>query len=224
LYVRIKEIKRKINALELYRDPNHSDSIIGEISQEENIKDEEITAERQADISSDINLSIKPNNLQLIVTLENQKETSDESDADCNGLQNNINLNSDDGNEKLKENENEKENMNGSIRKSKENKKKMSRTILKLKEKNNREEYMLKKADALLDGINVRIGVEGRPVEQTWERVILAEKMRIELSRNCTSKIKNDVALEDCEIPLSCGELYVEYINRNYNSHQKNIL
>lgn len=223
LYVRIKEIKRKINALELYRDPIHSDTIVDEISQKENITEEEIAVEKLANISSDLNLSIKSNNMQpKSVTLENKEVPSDESDTDCNGLQHNVNLYLDDRNE----NENEKENMNGSTRKSKENKKKISRTILKLKEKNNREEYLLKKADALLDGINVRIGVEGRPVEQTWERVILAEKMRIELSRNCvtSSKIENDVALEDGEISQSCGELYVEYINRNYNLHQKNIL
>jgi hypothetical protein len=206
LYVRIKEIKRKINALELYRDPSHSDSVMEEISREENITGKEITVEGQSDALPDQNLSIKSKNLQLISgSLENLAETSDEIDADSNDLQQKINLISD-------------------VKKSKENKKKLSRTILKLKEKNNREENMLKKADALLDGINVRIGVEGKPIEQTWERVILAEKMRIELSRNCISKIANDGALEGGEISLSCGELYVEYINRNYNLHQKNIL
>ena len=206
LYVRIKEVKRKINALELYRDSIHSDSVTEEISQEENITEKEITAERQADILPDLNLSIKSINLQLNSgSLENPAETSDEIDADSNDLKHKINSNSD-------------------VKKSKENRKKLSRTILKLKEKNNREENMLKKADALLDEINVGLGVQGRPIEQTWERVILAEKMRIELSRNCISKIKNDGALADGEIFLSCGELYVEYINRNYNLLQKNLL
>ena len=206
LYVRIREIKRKINALELYRDPTHSDSVAEETSQEENTTEKEITVETQADILPNQNSSIKSKNLQLLFgSLENQAETFDEIDADSNGLQHKTNLNSD-------------------VRKSKENKKKLSRTILKLKEKNNREESMLKKADALLDGINVRIGVEVKPIEQTWERVILAEKMRIELSRNCISERANDQALADGEISLSCGELYVEYINRNYNLHQNNIL
>ena len=224
MYVRIKDIKRKINALELYRDPIHSDSIIEEISQKKSITEEEIEAEKLANFSSDLNLSKKSTNLQPKSVTLDQKEPSNEGYTDSNGLQDNIDLYLDDKNEEGKENKNENENMNGNSRKSKENKKKISRTILKLREKNNREEYMLKKADALLVGINVRIGVEGRPVEQTWERVILAEKMRIELSRNCISKIDNNVALEDGEISLSCGELYVKYINRNYNLHYRNIL
>ena len=116
--------------------------------------------------------------------------------------------------------ENDIGNISRSGGKNKENKKKLFRTVIKLKEKNNREEFMLKKADALLDKINIKVGVEGRPIEQTWERVILAEKMRIDLSRYCINEKKNDRLVNDGEDSISCGERYVDYINSNYCFHR----
>ena len=229
LYVRIKEIKRRINALELSREPclpDKVDTISEESSSQLRVMEEVIAVDGLSKISPDQNLIKKSVNLQQTDdSSENQYETLNETDTDLNEIQNKPILDTDaiDVNETGNIIDNRNEIMNGSSRKNQENKKKTSRAVTKLKVKSQREESMLKKADDLLDKINIKVGIEGRPIEQTWARVILAEKMRIDLSRYCTSKINNDKGLENGEELVSCGELYVEYINRNYNLHRIHI-
>ena len=247
LYVRIKEIKRKINALEVLRDsiiPNSdieegspdneegsSDNEEGSSDNEEgssqgSVMEEEITVDGQSEIIFDQYLPIESTNIQQPNGLSDDLHNTlpFETDGGLNNLEEVMVLDTGSSNETAIDNQIDNEDEIGSISRSggknKENKKKLFRTIIKLKEKNNREEFMLKKADALLDKINIKVGIEGRPIEQTWERVILAEKMRIDLSRYCGNEIKNDRVVNNGEDSISCGERYVDYINSIYCFHR----
>ena len=185
--------------------------------------EEEITVDGQSEIIFDENLPVESTNLQQSYVLSDDLNiTPSETDIGFNNLEKGIVLDKESSNETAKviEIDNGIGNISRSGVKNKENRKKLSRTIIKLKEKNNREEFMLKKADALLDKINIKVGIEGRPIEQTWERVILAEKMRIDLSRYCVDEIKKDKKVNDGEDSISCGERYVDYINSNYCFHR----
>ena len=185
--------------------------------------EEEITIDGKSEIIFDQYLPIKSTNMQQTNGLSDDlnKTPPFDSDIGLNNLEEGMVLDTGNSNETAIDNQivNEIGNISRSGGKDKENKKKVSRTIMKLKEKNNREEFMLKKADALLDKINIKVGIEGRPIEQTWERVILAEKMRIDLSRYCVHEIKNGRVGNDGEDSVSCGERYVNYINCNYCFH-----
>ena len=231
LYVRIKEIKRKINALEVSRDSflHDSDLTLKENSSQEIVMEEDIAVDGQPKSSSDIDFLIKSTYFeQAVDSSKNRTESSSVIDTESNHLKRKIDTNSIEESRNdydiHNETDNENDDSNGRHRKNKEHEKKRSRTIMKLKEKNNREEFMLKKADALLDKINIKVGIEGRPLEQTWERVILAEKMRIGLSRYCISEVENDKKFDNDEDSISCGELYTEYINGNYNLHRIHVV
>ena len=230
LYVRIKEIKRKINALEVLRDsiiPNSNieegSSDIEEGSSQGSVMEEEITVDSQSEIIYEEFLQIESTNLQQNYGLsDDQNNTPSATDIGLNNLEKGIVSEAGSSNVTGADDviENDIGNISRSGGKNKENKKKLFRRVIKLKEKNNKEEFMLKKADALLDKINIKVGVEGRPIEQTWERVILAEKMRIDLSRYCINEKKNDRLVNDGEDSISCGERYVDYINSNYCFHR----
>ena len=80
----------------------------------------------------------------------------------------------------------------------------------------------IKNGDELLNKINIDIGNEGK-IEQTWERIILAEKMRTQLSSlNDQNKpnLSGNSNLRKKGIP-SAAELYVNFINENFAAPKK---
>ena len=75
----------------------------------------------------------------------------------------------------------------------------------------------IKYGEELLNKINIDIGNEGK-IEQTWERIILAEKMRIQLSHLNDQKRPNlsvNSNFRGRGTP-SAAELYVNFINENF--------
>jgi hypothetical protein len=74
-----------------------------------------------------------------------------------------------------------------------------NRSVNALSKKENSESSKLQRADSVLERASSDLKTEGR-IEQTWERIILAEKMRINLSNSVNRK-------QDVTSPKSQAEL-----------------
>ena len=97
---------------------------------------------------------------------------------------------------------------------------------VRMKKKNEKKQKInedkIKNGVELLNKINIDIGNEGK-IEQTWERIILAEKMRIQLSSlndQNRPNLSGNSNLRNKGI-LSAAELYVNFINENFAAPKK---
>jgi hypothetical protein len=88
-----------------------------------------------------------------------------------------------------------------------------NRSVNALSKKENSESSKLQRADSVLERASSDLKSEGR-IEQTWERIILAEKMRINLSNSIGRK-------QDGTSQKSQAEQYVTFINKNFAAPKK---
>jgi hypothetical protein len=88
-----------------------------------------------------------------------------------------------------------------------------NRSVNALSKKENSESSKLQRADSVLERASSDLKSEGR-IEQTWERIILAEKMRINLSNSIGRK-------QDGTSQKSQAEQYVIFINKNFAAPKK---
>jgi hypothetical protein len=88
-----------------------------------------------------------------------------------------------------------------------------NRSVHALSRKESSESSKLQRADSVLERASSDLKTEGR-IEQTWERIILAEKMRINLSNSIGRMLK-------VTSPLNSAEQYVLFINKNFAAPKK---